>query len=57
MLSDPPEQATIDALNVFLERLDQGRVIDLAAHTGLPADVSPAAFLTRLTAAFDVVPT
>ncbi len=52
MLFEPPTADAIDALNRFLGALGEGREIDLAAHTGLPPDLSPGMFTDRLRAAF-----
>ncbi|WP_425041575.1 lipoate--protein ligase family protein [Primorskyibacter sp. S187A] len=52
MLFAPPTQGAIDALNLFLDRMGQGRVIELGAHTGLPEDCTEHGFLQRLHAAF-----
>ncbi len=56
MLIDPPQADAIAALNHLLDALDQGRQIDLAAHTGLPPTLTETAFLTRLVAAFANLP-
>lgn len=53
MLFEPPSAQAITMLNRFLEGLDQGRVIERAAHTGLPSGVTARAFVARLVAAFE----
>lgn len=55
MLMTPPAPEAIEALNRFLQGLGEDRRIDPAAHTGLPADTTRAAFLTRLLDGFDRV--
>ena len=52
MLFEPPAPAAIGALNSFLAALGAPRVIEPEAHTGLPPNLAPEAFLTRLAAAF-----
>ncbi len=52
LLITVPGAQTIDALNALLSDLGQDRVIDRAAHTGLPDHVSQGNFLDRLVASF-----
>lgn len=53
MLVEPPGAPAIAAINRFLHLLGEDREIDLAAHTGLPADQTAEDFITRLLAEFD----
>ncbi|MGX9357456.1 lipoate--protein ligase family protein [Roseobacteraceae bacterium S113] len=48
MLFTPPTPEAIAAINTFLERLGEPRVIAHGAHTGLPAQVSPEDFAQEL---------
>lgn len=52
MLFEPPTRDAINALNHFLTLMAQNREINPAAHAGLPAPVSPEAFVQRLTDQF-----
>ena len=52
MLYAPPSAEAIHALNRFLGDMGEPRVIDMAAHTGLPEGVSPNDFSQRLHGAF-----
>ncbi|WP_425091410.1 lipoyl protein ligase domain-containing protein [Tropicimonas sp. S265A] len=56
MLIAPPPPEAIEALNRFLSTLSEPRVINLAAHTGLPPNLDQGTFLTRLVAAFEDLP-
>jgi len=56
MLIAPPAPEAIDALNRFLRALNEPRVIDMAAHTGLPEHANPADFLHRLWTGFAELP-
>ncbi len=55
MLFEPPRAEAIEALNTFLDALSQGREIELSAHTGLPEDLTPDVFATRLEAEFAAI--
>ena len=55
MLFQPPGNDAIDAINTFLKRLGEPRVIDPHAHTGLPAKTQPYAFLARLALEFEAL--
>ena len=52
MLFEPPGEAAIAALNVFLEALGEGRQIERGAHVGLPNEVRPEVFCAILSDAF-----
>lgn len=52
LIAPPPPQA-IAAINRFLTALEEPRVIDPAAHTGLPPGMTQDSFLTRLEQAFN----
>lgn len=52
MLMQPPSNDAIDALNLFLELVEEPRRIDLHAHTGLPVGTAQDDFLDRLHAAY-----
>ncbi len=52
MLFAPPPEPAIDAINRFLELIDEPRVISAEAHTGLPESESAEAFLKRLVEEF-----
>ena len=56
MLMAPPEPAAITALNRFLSALEQPRVIEADAHTGLPEGQDQSGFLARLSKAFAEMP-
>jgi len=55
MLIDPVSLEAIDAINRFLSLLGETRRIDPAAHASLPENDNRAAFVDRLTAAFQAV--
>ena len=52
MLFEPPTNEMIDALNRFLEVMEQPRRIDFAAHTGLPRAMARDEFVRDLAGAF-----
>ncbi|MEL7104803.1 MAG: protein ligase [Pseudomonadota bacterium] len=56
LLMDPPDHGAIEALNLFLSDLGEGRVIDPATHTGLPHTLTREVYLTRLADAFAADP-
>ncbi len=53
ILLTPPSATSIEAINTFLSRLGEPRVIESAAHTGLPHGLTPEAFAARLVAGFE----
>lgn len=52
MITEMPSYQMIEALNGLLAALDQPRIIDRDAHTGLPEGVTVTDFIDRLVAAF-----
>ena len=56
MLFDRPEEHAIAAINRLLSALDQDRVIQIGAHTGLPPGKDPETFCAHLIAAFAQLP-
>ena len=52
MLFEPPKPAAIAALNRFLSALEEPRVIDADAHTGLPDPLAAEDFVARLNELF-----
>lgn len=56
MLFDRPRNEAITAINRLLSALDQDRVIQIGAHTGLPLDQEPHTFCERLISEFARLP-
>lgn len=52
MLLRPPAQEAIEAVNRLLNLMGEAREINIAAHTGLPANISPDSFIAELHAAY-----
>ncbi len=55
LLIEPPSAAAIAAINRFLSALHEPRVIDPAAHTGLPPALDKTTYLSRLERAFQAM--
>ncbi|MEO0916701.1 MAG: protein ligase [Pseudomonadota bacterium] len=53
MLLEPPAPAAIGAINMFLAGLEEPRVIQKQAHTGLPDGMTVEDFIKRLRLEFD----